>query len=49
MLDLLIISLVMVLGLVYCVCLVVTIIGATHLFVQWVKDRINSLRSDKHE
>lgn len=49
MLDLLIVSLVIILSLVYCVCLVVTIIGATHLLVQWVKDRINSLRSGKHE
>lgn len=49
MLDLLIISLVMVLSLVYCVCLVVTVIGATHLLVQWIKDKINSLRSGKHE
>ena len=49
MLDLLIISLVMVLGLIYIVCLVVTIVGATHLLVQWIKDKINSLRSGKHE
>ena len=49
MLDLLIVSLVIILGLVYCICLVVTVIGATHLLVKWIKDKVNSLRSDKHE
>ena len=49
MLDLLIVSLAIVLGLVYFICLVVTVIGATHLLVQWVKDKVNSLRSGKHE
>ena len=49
MLDLLIVSLTIILCLVYCVCLVVTVIGATHLLIQWIKDKVNSLRSGKHE
>ena len=49
MLDFLIVSLAIILGLVYCVCLVVTVIGATHLLIHWIKDKVNLLRSGKHE
>lgn len=49
MLDLLFISLVIILGLFYFVCVVITAIGATRLLIQWVKDVIRSLRSGKHE
>ena len=49
MLDLLFISLVIILALFYFVCVVITVIGATRLLIQWVKDVIRSLRSGKHE
>ena len=49
MLDLLFISLFIILGLFYFVCVVITVIGATRLLVQLVKDVIRSLRSGKHE